>query len=140
MQIKNNYDILWTKEGGEEGMGVYSGDIGSVIMIDRPSKTIMVQFDDRRAPYSFDMADQLELAYAVTVHKSQGSEFDAVIMPLMNYKSKMYYRNLLYTGVTRAKNHLILLGKEETVRYMVENDRRTVRYTNLLEMLKGECE
>lgn len=140
MQIKNNYDILWTKEGGEEGMGVYNGDIGSVIMIDRPSKTIMVQFDDRRAPYSFDMADQLELAYAVTVHKSQGSEFDAVIMPLMNYKSKMYYRNLLYTGVTRAKNHLILLGKEETVRYMVENDRRTVRYTNLLEMLKGECE
>lgn len=140
MQIKNNYDIVWSRENGEDGMGVYNGDIGTITMIDRPSKTIMIQFDDRRAPYAFDMSDQLELAYAITVHKSQGSEFDAVIMPLMNYKSKMYYRNLLYTGVTRAKSHLILLGQEATVRYMVENNRRTVRYTNLLEMLKGECE
>jgi len=140
MQIKNNYDILWTKENGEDGMGVYNGDIGIIKMIDKPSKTILIQFDDREAPYLFEMADQIELAYAVTVHKSQGSEFPAVILPIMGYKSKMHYRNLLYTAVTRAKNQLIILGTEQSVAYMVENDRKTIRYTNLLEMLRGECE
>ncbi|MBP1581026.1 MAG: ATP-dependent RecD-like DNA helicase [Oscillospiraceae bacterium] len=140
MQIKNNYDILWTKDNGEEGMGVYNGDIGRIKMIDKPSKTLLIQFDEREAAYLFEMADQIELAYAVTVHKSQGSEFPAVILPIMGYKSKMHYRNLLYTAVTRAKNQLILLGVEPSVAYMVENDRRTIRYTNLLEMLKEECE
>ena len=140
MQIKNNYDILWSRENGEDGMGVYNGDIGVIKMIDRPSKTILIRFDDREAAYLFDMADQIELAYAVTVHKSQGSEFPAVILPVMGYRSKMHYRNLLYTAVTRAKNQLILLGTEQSVAYMVENDRKTIRYTNLLEMLKGECE
>jgi exodeoxyribonuclease V alpha subunit len=86
------------------------------------------------------MADQIELAYAVTVHKSQGSEFPAVILPVMGYKSKMHYRNLLYTAVTRAKSQLIILGVEPSIQYMVENDRRTIRYTNLLEMLRGDCE
>ena len=140
MQIKNNYDILWTKENGEDGMGVYNGDIGIIKMIDRPSKTLMIQFDEREAAYLFEMADQIELAYAVTVHKSQGSEFPAVILPVMGYKSKMHYRNLLYTAVTRAKNQLIILGAEPSIQYMVENDRRTIRYTNLLEMLRGDCE
>lgn len=140
MQIKNNYDILWTKENGEDGMGVYNGDIGRIKMIDKPSKTILIQFDEREAAYLFEMADQIELAYAVTVHKSQGSEFPAVILPIMGYKSKMHYRNLLYTAVTRAKNQLVLLGTEQSVAAMVENDRRTVRYTNLLEMLRGDCE
>ena len=140
MQIKNNYDIVWTKENGEDGMGVYNGDIGIIKMIDRPSKTLMIQFDDREAAYLFEMADQIELAYAVTVHKSQGSEFPAVILPVMGYKSKMHYRNLLYTAVTRAKSQLIILGVEPSIQYMVENDRRTIRYTNLLEMLRGDCE
>ena len=140
MQIKNNYDILWSRENGEDGMGVYNGDIGVIKMIDRPSKTILIRFDDREAAYLFDMADQIELAYAVTVHKSQGSEFPAVILPVMRYRRNMHYRNLLYTAVTRAKNQLILLGTEQSVAYMVENDRKTIRYTNLLEMLKGECE
>lgn len=140
MQIKNNYDILWTKENGEDGMGVYNGDIGIIKMLDRPSKTLMIQFDEREAAYLFEMADQIELAYAVTVHKSQGSEFPAVILPVMGYKSKMHYRNLLYTAVTRAKNQLIILGAEPSIQYMVENDRRTIRYTNLLEMLRGDCE
>ena len=140
MQIKNNYDILWTKDSGEEGMGVYNGDIGIIKMIDKPSKTILIQFDDREAAYLFEMSDQIELAYAVTVHKSQGSEFPAVILPIMGYKSKMHYRNLLYTAVTRAKNQLIILGVEPSIAHMVENDRRTIRYTNLLEMLRGECE
>ncbi len=137
MQIKNNYDIAWSKPNGEEGLGVYNGDIGKITMIDRPSRTLMIQFDEREAAYLFEMADQIELAYAITVHKSQGSEFPAVILPLMHYHSKMHYRNLLYTAVTRAKSNLILLGNESSVAYMVHNDRRTVRYTNLLELLQG---
>jgi len=140
MQIKNNYDMLWTKENGEDGLGVYNGDIGIIKMIDRPSKTLLIQFDDREAPYLFEMADQLELAYAITVHKSQGSEFPAVVLPIMGQRGKMLYRNLLYTAVTRAKNQLILLGSPKSVAYMVENDRKTIRYTNLLELLRGDCE
>ena len=140
MQVKNNYDILWTREDGEEGVGVYNGDIGVITMIDHPSKTIQIRYDDRTANYLFEMADQIELAYAITVHKSQGSEFEAVILPLMHHKSKMHYRNLLYTAVTRARSTLILLGVEATVAQMVENDRRTVRYTNLRELLQGEGE
>ena len=135
MQIKNNYDILWQKENGEEGMGVYNGDIGFIEAIDRPSKTMQVRFDDRLAEYLFEMAPELELAYAITVHKSQGSEFDAVVMPITGSKSKMHYRNLLYTAVTRAKERLIILGQPRAIEEMVENDRKTVRYTNLKEML-----
>ena len=77
------------------------------------------------------MADELDLAYAITVHKSQGSEFESVVMPLMGYHSKLHYRNLLYTGVTRAKKRLILLGQASTVARMVQNDKKTLRYTNL---------
>ena len=135
MQIKNNYDILWQKENGEEGMGVYNGDIGFIETIDRPSKTMQVRFDDRLAEYLFEMAPELELAYAITVHKSQGSEFDAVVMPITGSKSKMHYRNLLYTAVTRAKERLIILGQPRAIEEMVANDRKTVRYTNLKEML-----
>lgn len=138
MQTKNNYDILWQKDNGEEGMGIYNGDIGFIEQIDRPSKTMLIRFDDRIAEYLFEMSPELELAYAITVHKSQGSEFEAVVMPLSSYKSKMHYRNLLYTAVTRAKSRLIILGKENTIAEMIENNRKTVRYTNLKEMLLGE--
>lgn len=140
MQIKNNYDILWQRDNGEEGMGVYNGDIGFIESIDRPSKLLHIRFDDRVAEYLFEMAPELELAYAITVHKSQGSEFEAVVMPLSGYKSKMHYRNLLYTAVTRAKSRLILLGQENTVAAMIENNRKTVRYTNLKELLLGEAQ
>ena len=140
MQIKNNYDILWQRDNGEEGMGVYNGDIGFIESIDRPTKTLLIRFDDRVAEYLFEMAPELELAYAITVHKSQGSEFEAVVMPLTSYKSKMHYRNLLYTAVTRAKSRLILLGQEKTIAEMIANNRKTVRYTNLKEMLLGQVE
>ena len=140
MQIKNNYDILWQRDNGEEGLGVYNGDIGFIESIDRPAKTLRIRFDDRVAEYLFEMAPELELAYAITVHKSQGSEFEAVVMPLSGYKSKMHYRNLLYTAVTRAKSRLIILGQENTIAAMIENDRKTVRYTNLKELLLGEAE
>ena len=140
MQIKNNYDILWQRDNGEEGMGIYNGDIGFIERIDRPGKMMLIRFDDRVAEYLFEMSPELELAYAITVHKSQGSEFEAVVMPLSSYKSKMHYRNLLYTAVTRAKSRLILLGQEKTIAEMIANDRKTVRYTNLKEMLLGEVE
>ncbi len=139
MQIKNNYDIEWSKEDGEKGMGVFNGDIGLIEMIDRPTQTILVRFDDRTAAYQFEMADELELAYAITVHKSQGSEFDAVIMPLMGYHEKLYYRNLLYTAVTRAKKTLIVLGRLHSLTRMVQNDKKTLRYTNLAAFLRDDC-
>lgn len=140
MQIRNNYDIVWTDSAGESGMGVFNGDIGTVEMIDLGSQTLLVRFDDRAAPYGFDACEQLELAYAVTVHKSQGSEFEAVVTPLERSHPRLLYRNLLYTGVTRARRLLILIGEKETVAQMVENDRRTRRYTNLGGMLQKVSE
>ena len=135
MQIKNNYDISWKKDDGAQGTGIFNGDIGIIEMIDRPSQTILIRFEDKVAQYSFDMASEIEHAYAITVHKSQGSEFEAVIMPLMNYHEKLYYRNILYTAVTRAKKILIILGKPETVYRTVANHRKVLRYTNLAHFL-----
>lgn len=140
MQIKNNYDILWRKDDGEEGTGVFNGDIGVIEMLDRPSQTLLIRFDDRLAEYSFDMADEIEHAFAITVHKSQGSEFEAVIMPLMSFHPKLYYRNILYTGVTRAKKLMILIGMPETVYKMAENHRKVLRYTNLARLLTESVE
>lgn len=135
MQVKNNYDVVWRKDDGERGTGVFNGDIGVIEMIDRPSQTILVRYDDRVAEYSFGNADEMEHAWAITVHKSQGSEFPAVVMPLMRYHPKLYYRNILYTGVTRARKLLILLGQPETVGQMVRNHRKVPRYTNLAGLL-----
>lgn len=135
MQIRNNYDIIYRTDDGEEGMGIFNGDIGVIDMIDISSQTILVRFDDKVAQYHFDSSDQLEHAYAITVHKSQGSEFEAVVMPLMQRHPKLHYRNLLYTGVTRARRLLVMAGEKATVAEMVGNNRRTLRYTNLKEML-----
>ena len=135
MQVRNNYDILWKDDQGEEGEGIFNGDIGIIEMIDPPSKTILVRFDEIVAPYNFDNADQLEHAYAITIHKSQGSEFEAVVMPLMGEHSMLHYRNLLYTGVTRARRLLVMAGEKGTVGRMVKNNRRTKRYTCLRAML-----
>lgn len=137
MQIKNNYDLIWVRDSGEDGMGVFNGDIGVIDLINRPSSTIVVRFDDRLAEYSFDMAGELELAYAITVHKSQGNEYDAVILALADGRSRLHYRNLLYTAVTRAKKLLIIVGSQDTVNYMVDNGKKTRRYTNLV-YLMGE--
>ena len=140
MQIRNNYDLVWQKDGGEDGMGVFNGDIGVIDLINRPSATIVVRFDeDRLAEYSFDMANELELAYAITVHKSQGNKYDAVILPLLEGKSRMYYRSLLYTAITRAKKLLIILGSASAVKTMVDNHKRSRRYTNLRYLLDEVC-
>ncbi len=135
MQIRNNYDIEWTKDA-ERGLGIFNGDIGIIKMIDRGSQTLLINFDGRIAAYSFDMANELELAYAVTVHKSQGSEFDAVVLPILGGFDKLYYRNLLYTAVTRAKKLLIIVGSGQRVAYMVQNNRKMLRYTGLKHLLQ----
>lgn len=136
MQNRNNYDITW-KRGDEQGAGIFNGDIGRIVNINRATMTAVLDFDGRVATYPFDTLTQVELAYAVTVHKSQGCEFEAVIMPLMNGFDKLCYRNLLYTAVTRAKKLLILIGTEDMVNKMVDNDRRSLRYTCLRSMLAG---
>ena len=138
MQVKNNYDIQWTKDDGTAGEGLFNGDIGKIIYIDKKSSSILVRFEDKNALYDSDNVNNLELAYAMTIHKSQGSEFEAVIIPMFKGARQLYYRNLLYTGVTRAKSLLIMVGLESTVKYMVDNNRETKRYTSLCEFLRGE--
>ncbi len=135
MQIKNNYDIRWEKENGEQGDGIFNGDIGIIKSIDRKSRSLLIAFYDKTARLSFEAAADLDFAYAVTVHKSQGNEFDAVIIPMFPGPPQLYYRNLLYTAVTRAKKTLILVGDPRTVDMMVKNDRRTKRYSALKEFL-----
>ena len=135
MQIKNNYDIRWFRANGETGEGVFNGDIGIIEKIDRRNKLVRVNFYDKTAALSFEACADLDFAYAVTVHKSQGNEFDAVIIPVLSGPPQLYYRNLLYTAVTRAKKTLILVGMPQTVEYMVNNNLRTKRYSALKEFL-----
>ncbi len=135
MQMQNNYDIVW-KKGTEEGTGIFNGDIGKITDINENTQSVFVNFDGRRAVYSFDTLAQIELAYAITVHKSQGCEFEAVIMPVMDGFDRLCYRNLLYTAVTRAKKLLILVGSEEQIHNMVDNNQQTKRYTCLRDMLQ----
>ena len=130
MQIKNNYDIHWDSDK-ESGEGIFNGDIGIIEKIDLKSETAFISFDDRTAQYAKEQMTELELAYAVTVHKSQGSEFKAVIMPVVNVIPQLCYRNLLYTAVTRAETMVVLVGSEKEVQNMVDNNRRTKRYTGL---------
>jgi exodeoxyribonuclease V alpha subunit len=135
MHIKNNYDISWKKDNGEVGQGVFNGDIGILQEINKRANTLSVRFDDRVAVYTLEDAQELELAYAITVHKSQGSEFDAVILPLLNNPPLLCYRNLLYTAVTRAKSLLIIVGGVGTIERMVANDKKAKRYTGLKHFL-----
>jgi len=132
MQVRNDYNLPWVREDGTSGEGVFNGDMGVITEIDRPGAAIRVQVDDREVLYDFEHAsNELEPAYAVTVHKSQGNEFTAVVIPVLDPPSQLRYRNLLYTGVTRAKQLLILVGKQPTIAAMIENDRKTRRYTGL---------
>ena len=135
MQIKNNYDINWYKENGETGAGIFNGDIGVLENISKKSNTVKVNFDDKIAVYDSDSISDLDFAYACTVHKSQGNEFEAVIIPMHKGAPQLYYRNLLYTAVTRAKKLLILVGDKNTVEFMVNNNRRSKRYSGLKEFL-----
>ncbi len=135
MQIKNDYDIEWKKDA-EYGRGVFNGDIGYIEELDKHSGNLTVNYDGRKALYTPDLLKKLDLAYAVTVHKSQGSEYNAVIMPLTSISRNLQYRNLLYTGVTRAKSILVLIGTKKQVYEMVDNDRRTLRYSCIRALLR----
>lgn len=130
MQIKNNYNIIWTKDS-EEGTGVFNGDIGTVKKIDKANGCLAVWFDDKEAVYSTDNLQELEHAYAITVHKSQGNEFNAVVIPVMGVVPQLCYRNLLYTAVTRAKKLMVMVGSEKQIRDMVDNNTRSKRYSAL---------
>ena len=131
MHNRNNYDIYWIRDDGEKGSGIFNGDIGVLEEVRLREDVITVRYDDRVATYTRQDAQDLELAYAITVHKSQGSEFDAVILPLFRNTRQLCYRHLLYTAVTRAKNLLIIVGSHETLQQMIDNDRKTLRYTGL---------
>ncbi len=130
MQTRNNYDIAWIKSG-TEGFGVFNGDIGVIKEINLSEQTFLIDFDGREASYDFMMADELELAYAITVHKSQGSEYPIVIIPLYRYTPKLLTRNLFYTAITRAQQMVILVGDGSVVDLMTDNNRQTKRYTTL---------
>ena len=140
MQTKNNYNILWEKTDGEAGMGVFNGDIGFIEDIDRASNSVKVNFDGRFSFYTFDQMNEIELAYAITVHKSQGNEFDTVVILLIGRHRKLHYRNLLYTAVTRAKKRLVIVGDTQTVEEMVSNAQKSLRYTSLAYMLREEVD
>lgn len=139
MQIKNNYDIYWEK-GRENGTGIFNGDIGILKKIDAAGGVIIVEFDGRAAEYPVDAALELELAYAITVHKSQGNEFEAVVMPAAGITPRLSYRNLLYTAVTRAKSIMIIVGSRGQIRTMTENDKKAARYSALKYLLTEEYE
>ena len=134
MQIKNNYDVPWFKDG-ENGTGVFNGDIGILTCIDKANDIINVKFDDKEAMYSFENVKEIELAYAMTVHKSQGSEFSAVVLPTVSTPPKLSYRNLFYTALTRARNLLIIVGNETSIKAMVDNDKKSRRYSALVHFL-----
>jgi exodeoxyribonuclease V alpha subunit len=136
MQIKNNYDMTWER-GEESGCGVFNGDIGIIAAISTKEHSVEVVFDDRHVTYDFTALDELELAYAVTVHKSQGSEYPVVILPLYSAPPMLLTRNLLYTAATRAQKMVILVGREDIAAQMVQNNRQSMRYTGLCARLAG---
>lgn len=130
MQITNNYDVEWKKNGGV-GVGLFNGDVGVIESIDLREEIVTIRFDDRVAEYSYDMLDEIELAYAITVHKSQGSEYPVVIIPMYACAPMLLTRNLLYTAVTRAKKMVILVGRSDIPKKMVDNNRQVLRYTTI---------
>ncbi len=138
MQVKNNYDIEWDK-GGYHGCGVFNGDIGTIESIDAHTHTAIINFDDRIAKYEYECLEEIEHAYAITVHKSQGSEYPVVIIPLYSCAPMLMTRNLIYTAITRAKKMVITVGRKEIMKQMVDNDKHATRYTMLSDRLTREA-
>lgn len=142
MQIKNNYQIVWeilSKYGIpiDKGMGVFNGDMGTVKEINEPAQTLTVEYDEHRlVEYPFVQLDEVELAYAVTIHKSQGSEYPAVILPLLTGPKMLFNRNLLYTAVTRARKCVTILGSSQVVQEMIDNEKENRRYTGLSDRIR----
>lgn len=142
MQVKNNYQLEWeivSRYGipVDKGIGVFNGDMGRIVEINEPLSQLVVEYDEhKRVTYPFSLLEELELSYAITIHKSQGSEYPAVIMPLLTGPRMLFNRNLLYTGVTRAKNCVTILGSSETVRSMIANEAENRRYTAMGERIR----
>ena len=140
MQTRNNYQLEWKKEGvfgWENGQGVFNGDMGFVQQVDEEARTLTVCFDDDRiASYEGEQMDDLELAYCVSVHKSQGSEFPVVVLPVVGGPPMLLTRNLFYTAVTRARRMVMLVGRESAIRTMVENAYISRRYSALCQRLR----
>jgi exodeoxyribonuclease V alpha subunit len=143
MQIRNNYDIRWEKLENRliDGMGVFNGDMGVIYKIDDEEQSLTVLFDDDRlVEYDYSILDEIDPAYAVTIHKSQGSEFPVVVMPVFFGPQILMTRNLLYTAVTRAKKMVVLVGEEDALLEMVSNRRENLRYSGLSYKLKKYLE
>jgi len=138
MQIRNDYDLSWeSRENGvtTQGTGIFNGDIGIIESIDEDDLSLYVRFDDKLCRYDFNVLDELEHAYAVTIHKSQGSEYPIVIMPMNMISRLLATRNLLYTAVTRAKRMIIIVGRADDLKAMVDNNRQAMRYTGLKDII-----
>jgi len=132
MQTKNNYNLSFIDDEGEENFGVYNGDMGHIIFIDKSSNKLTVEMDDKRLiEYSLEDLDNLELAYAITIHKSQGSEFKSVIIPMFDGYKLLQTRNLLYTAITRAKENIVIVGDKNVMNNMIRNNTINSRYSNL---------
>lgn len=135
MQIKNNYSLKWTRtrgEGEKEGFGIFNGDVGYIESIDEDENTVSVIFDEeKRVEYDNIYLDELDLAYAITIHKSQGNEFPVVLMPVFMGPPLLMNRNLFYTGITRAKELVVLVGYIKAVKFMISNSRSFDRYSLL---------
>lgn len=131
IQTKNNYDTIWNTKGGVSGAGVYNGDIGTIAQIDLITETLTVDFEDKLATYSFEMLNELEHAWALTVHKSQGSEYRAVVLALSGDVQMLLTRGVLYTAVTRAKELLIMVGDDNIAHRMIDNNKQSRRYSAL---------
>lgn len=146
MQMKNNYDLEWEIVGKynipiDKGMGIFNGDMGTVLQIDEKHSQMVVEFDEhRRVTYPFSLLEELELCYAVTIHKAQGSEYPAVVMPLHSGPKMLFNRNLLYTGITRARRCVMILGQKDTVTTMIHNENENQRYTSLQERIREICQ
>ena len=140
MQIRNNYDIIWvTANKLSTGTGIFNGDVGYIIAIDNNKETVTVDFDGRLAAYGFDMLGELEHAWAMTVHKSQGSEYRAVVLCLCDGPAPLLHRGVLYTAVTRARELLIIVGDDNVVGRMIDNHKQTRRYSGLRARLSEGC-
>jgi exodeoxyribonuclease V alpha subunit len=135
MQTRNNYELQWTRQNGEVGEGVFNGDIGRVITVSVKEQSLTVDYDDRTVVYAFEQLTELEPAFAMTVHKAQGSEYRAVILALMNVPKTLLARSVLYTAVTRARELLIIVGDGNLIHQMTANDRPNKRYSALCDRM-----
>ena len=139
MHIRNNYQLAWKTDGGEEGEGVFNGDVGFITAVDPEDRVVTVRYDDERTvEYDYQQLEELELAYCLSVHKSQGSEFPCVVMPVVGGPPRLLTRNLFYTALTRARKLVVLVGREEAIAAMVRNDHIAARYTTLFQRLREE--